>query len=174
MKTRFVVLALTSLLILGLNITGALGTNVNYLGKSTWTATVTQTTVQGVPVGTKFTITAGISKVGDEFYMMQGYVTTDTDGPFVISGSGFLMGTTLIFTCSESQQHTGVNRDSGVMHFSINKTDWSGSFYDIGHDYDTAQGTFDSRYTAGTLVLSGAPIPLSSANFAVQQLLLQN
>lgn len=112
--------------------------------------------------------------MGDEFYLFQGYVTSDTDGPFVISGSGFLMNDTLIFTCSESQQHTGVGRDGGVMHISINKSDLSGSFYDIGHDFDTEQGTFNSRYTAGTLVRSGSPIPLSPANVAARQLLLQD
>lgn len=174
MKTRFLVLALTTaLLILGLSIASALGASVNYLGKSTWTATIDYTTVSGVTPGTKFTITGGISKVGDEFYLFQGYVTSDTDGPFVISGSGFLMANTLIFTCSESQQHAGVGRDSGVMHITINKTDMSGSFYDIGHDFDTEQGTFNSRYSAGTLTLSGSPIPLKPLLIAPLMLLQQ-
>lgn len=171
MKTRFLVLALTTLFILGLGIASAPGSTVNYLGKTSWTATIDYTTVTGVKKGDTFTITGGISKVGDEFYLFQGYVTSDTDGPFIISGSGFLMNDTLIFTCSESQQHTGVGRDGGVMHISINKSDLSGSFYDIGHDFDTEQGTFNSRYTAGTLVRSGAPIPLTSLLIAPLMLL---
>ncbi|MEW6658594.1 MAG: hypothetical protein AB1424_08020 [Thermodesulfobacteriota bacterium] len=171
MKRRICVLALTALLILGLSIANALGASVNYLGKTTWTSTITATTVTGVNPGDTFTITGGISKVGDEFYLFQGYVTSDTDGPFVISGSGFMMGNTLVFTCSESQQHSGSSHDSGVMHITINKTDLSGTFYDIGLDYDTTGKTFDQRYTAGTLALAGSPIPLTSS-LAPQQLLL--
>ncbi len=173
MKTRFLVLALTALLVLGMSITSALGINVTYLGKTTWTATIGYTTVTGVKAGDTFSITGGISKVGDEFYLFQGYVTSGTDGPFVISGSGFLMGNTLIFTCSESQEHTGVNRDGGVMHVTINKNDFSGTFYDIGHDFDTGQATFNSRYTSGTLALSGSPIPMSTS-LIPQRLLLLN
>ncbi|MHB8069242.1 MAG: hypothetical protein ACYDIC_15230 [Desulfobaccales bacterium] len=172
MNRKFSVLALVTLLTLGLSIASALGASVNYLGKTTWTSTITETTVTGVTPGTTFTLTGGISKVGDEFYLFQGYVTSDTDGPYVMSGSGFMMGNTLIFTCSESQQHTGANRDSGVMHISIDKTSLNGTFYDIGHDYDRVQKTWNQRYTAGTLTLSGAPIPLRPGSAAPQSLLL--
>ena len=175
MKTRFLVLALTALLILGMSITSALGTNVTYLGKTTWTATVSDTTVTGVKPGDTFTITGGISKVGEEFYMFQGYVTPNTDGPFVVSGGGFLMGNTLIFTCSEAQQHTGASRDSGVMYITLDKTTLAGTFYDIGNDFDLSQRTFNQRYTAGNLALSGTPIPMGAgANLVPQQLLLLN
>lgn len=163
MKRKFSVLVLVALLILGLSNTSALSGTVNYLGKSTWTATITESTVAGNNPGDTFIITGGISKVGDEFYLFQGYVTPNTDGPFVVSGSGFMMQNTLVFTASESQQHTGASRDSGVMHISINKADLSGTFYDIGTDYDLGQHTWNHRYTAGTLTLSGSHIPFPSA-----------
>ncbi len=174
MKTKFSVLTLTALLVLGLGITSALGTNVTYLGKTTWTATITDDT-DPTKIGATFTVTGGVSKVGGEFYMFQGYVTPDTDGPFVISGSGFLMGNTLVFTASESQQHTIETwRDSGVMHISIDKTTLNGTFYDIGTDYNPSGKTFGNhRNTAGNLTRSGTPIPLSAANVPAQLLLLQ-
>ena len=80
-----------------------------------------------------------------------------------MSGLGFLNGNALEFTLSESQQHTDTWHDSGVMHVSIDKTTQGGTFYDIGHDFNTAPPpppgrVFDERYTAGTLALSGPPI----------------
>ncbi len=175
MKRRICVLTLTALLFLGLSIAQALAAgSVTYLGKTTWTATINDSTQAG-QVGATFTITGGVSKVGDEFYLFQGYVTPSGDGPFIISGSGVLIGNTLFFTLTESQRHTDTWRDGGVMHVEIDKTSQGGTFYDIGHDFDTKSTSraFDQRYTAGTLTLAGAPIPLG-ANLAPQQLLLLN
>jgi hypothetical protein len=175
MKRRIFILALTALLILGLSVAQALAVNsVTYLGKTTWTATITDDSKPN-KIGLTFTLTGGVSKVGDEFYLFQGYVTAGTDGPFIISGSGVLIGNTLVFTLSESQQHTDTWRDGGVMHVEIDKTNQGGTFYDIGHDFNTNAGSrvFDQRYTAGTLKLSGSPIPVVSS-LAPQQLLLLN
>jgi hypothetical protein len=172
MKGKNALLALIALMILGLSVSNALAVNsFNYLGKTTWTATITDDN-KPEKIGFSFTVTGGISKVGDEFYLFQGYVTAGTDGPFVMSGSGFMMGTTLVFTLSESQQHTSITwRDSGVMHVSIDKTTLNGTFYDIGHDFDPSTREFDQRYTAGDLALSGPPIPLNTS-LAPMQLLL--
>ncbi len=173
MKRTISLLALTAL-ILGLSIANARAGFVNYLGKTTWTATITDDTKPN-KIGATFTVTGGVSKVGDEFYLFQGYVTVGTDGPFIMTGSGVLVGNTLVFTLSESQRHTDTWRDGGVMHVEIDKNSQIGTFYDIGHDFDTKSSTrvFDQRYTAGTLTLSGSPIPLS-ANMAPQQMLLQD
>lgn len=174
MRMKISVLALTALIILGLSASQALAVNsVTYLGKSTWTATITDDN-KASKIGLSFTITGGVSKVGDEFYLFQGYVTAGTDGPFVISGSGIMVGNTLIFTLAESQEHTGSNwRDSGVMHVSIDKPTLNGTFYDIGHDFDKGARTFDQRYTAGTLTRTGGPIPMASGLTAPQSLLLE-
>ena len=171
MKRRISVLALTMLFLLGLSIAHALAaSSVTYLGKSTWTATITDSTQN--QTGATFTITGGISKVGGEFYLFQGYVNPDNDGPFIIGGSGVLIGNTIYFTLSESQNHTSTWRDGGVMHVEIDKTSQGGTFYDIGHDFDTNARTFDQRYTAGTLTRTGSPIPLASSLAAPELLLL--
>ncbi len=174
MGRRISILALTALLVLGLSIANAQAVNsVNYLGKSTWTVTITESTTVPSNVGATFTITGGVSKVGDEFYLFQGYVTAGTDGPFVLSGSGFLMGTTLKFTLSTSQEHTNSQwRDSGVMHVSMDKTTLNGTFYEVALHYDRGAKKFDQSFTAGTLVRSGSPIPLSSS-LAPQILLME-
>ena len=174
MRAKNVFLVLTALIVLGLASSSALAAGqVTYLGKTTWTATITDST-KGADIGVSFTVTGGISRVGDEFYLFQGYVTMESDGPFVMSGSGFLMGDTLEFTLAESQQHTGSTwRDSGVMHVTIDKTTLNGTMYDIGHDFnpEAGQRTFDERYTAANLTLSGPPIPLTQS-LAYLQLLL--
>jgi hypothetical protein len=164
MRGKIAVLALTALMILGLSVSNALAVNsVNYLGKTTWTAKITDAT-KAEDIGISFTVTGGISKVGDEFYLFQGYVTLSDDGPFVLSGSGFMNGTTLVFTLSSSQKHTSNKwRDSGVMRVSINKSTLNGTFYDIGTDFNTGTRVFGHRFTAGTLIRSGPPIPLNTS-----------
>ena len=177
MRGKIAVLALTALIILGLSASQALAVNaVTYLGKTTWTAKITDDT-DPTKIGITFTITGGISKVGDEFYLFQGYVIPDDDGPFVLSGAGFLNGNTLVFTLADSQDHTSKTwRDSGVMHVSIDKSTQNGTFYDIGHDFDTglSRNCLIKDYTAGTLTLKGSPIPLAPALAGSQQLLLLN
>jgi hypothetical protein len=172
MKVKISVLALTLALIMGLNLSSAQATSTpTYLGKTTWTAKITDDT-DSKKINITFTITGGITKVGDEFYLFQGYVIPEGDGPFVVSGSGFLNGNTLEFTLSESQWHTSESwRDSGVMHVSIDKTTQDGTFYDIGHDFDQSARVFDQRFTAGTLTCN-SPIPLASAATAATNLLL--
>ena len=172
MKKKFFVLALALLLVLGLSISNALAANnVTYLGKSTWTAKILDDTDIS-QLNVEFTVTGGISKVGDEFYLFQGYVTTGMSGPFIMTGSGVLIGETLYFTLVESQQHAGDDRDGGVMHVEINKTTQNGTFYDIGHDFNITSRAFSERYTSGTLTRTGSAIPLNVSVTPQQMLLL--
>jgi hypothetical protein len=175
MKGKIAVLALTLVLILGLSSSQVQAVSTpQYLGKTTWEITITDDTVEA-KIGAKFTITGGVTKVGDEFYLFQGYVIPEGDGPFVVSGSGFLNGNTLEFTLSESQYHTSETwRDSGVMHVSMDKTTQNGTVYDIGHDFDQGTREFDQRFTAGDLVLSGPPIIFNPGSLApISSLLLE-
>ena len=72
-----------------------------------------------------------------------------------------------------SQEHTGqTHNDSGVMHVSIDKSSQSGTFYDIGSDFDIAARTVGHRYTFGTLTLKGSPIPMN-VTLAPLQLLME-
>ena len=163
MKTKFAVLALSSLIILISSTSKSLeGSPVNYLGKTTWTFAITDSTDPS-DIGMSITCTGGISKVGDEFYLFQGYLIVPDDCPFVMSGSGFMSGNTLTFSCRTSQCHTGSPwRDGGVMHISIDKTTLGGTFYSIGYDFktDPTDRIFDDRYSAGTLTRTGPAITI--------------
>lgn len=174
MKSKNLFQIVSFMLILGFGLSNALaGSAVTYLGKTTWTGKITQAS-DSKNIDSTFTVVGGISKVGDEFYGFQGYVTLDNDGPFVMSGSGFLMGTTLVFTLSESQEHTDNSwRDSGVMRVSVDQSTLNGTFYDIGLDYNTGTKVFDQRFSAGTLTRTGPYIALFSST-AATDLLLQD
>jgi hypothetical protein len=173
MRARIAVLAISSLIVLGLTSSNALAVSLNYLGKTTWTFTITDSTKQS-DIGGSATVTGAISKVGDEFYLFQGYVILPDDGPVVMSGSGFMMGNTLEFTVSMSQNHTSNTwRDSSTGRLSLDRTTLNGTFYDIGHDFktDPADRRFDGRYSAGTLTRSGPAIPLNASPAPLQLLL---
>lgn len=174
MRTKIIVLALSSLTILGLSISSAwAGRSVTYLGKTTWTFTITDSTKQS-DIGMSATVTGGISKVGDEFYLFQGYIILPDDGPVVMSGSGFLMGNTLEFTLCISQYHTSNTwRDTSTGHLSLDKTSLNGTFYDIGYDFktDPTDRKFDGRYSVGTLTRTGHSIPFNMSLAPIQLLL---
>lgn len=175
MKAKIAALIVTVVLLLGPVGSAALAAgSVTYLGKATWTALITDSTDPD-NINVSFSFTGGISRVGDEFYLFQGYANTP-DGPFVMSGSGFLNGSTLVFTLSESQQHTGSTwRDTGVMHVSIDKSSLNGSMYDIGTDFDSGPArTFGQhRYTAATLTHSEGTIPFAPVVAGLNLLLLE-
>ena len=174
MKSKFAVLALSSLIILISSASNSLGGSpVNYLGKTTWTFTITDSTDES-EIGGSITCTGGISKVGDEFYIFQGYIIVPNDGPVVMSGSGFMSGNTLTLTLCVSQFHTSNSwRDGSVLHISIDKTTLDGTFYEIGYDFNTDPDDriFDNRYSAGTLTRTGPAVPFNKTLIPLQLLL---
>ena len=173
-KVHFLPVVLALLVVLVLNSVDARAvSSVNYLGRTTWTGTITDDSDNPANIGDTFTLTGGISRVGDEFYLFQGYVTLPDDGPFIMSGSGALIGSTLYLTISESQKHTdSAWRDSGVMHVSLDKATMNGNFFDIALSFNSTTRMFDQGFTAGTLSRTGATVPLSTT-LAPQQLLLR-
>ncbi len=165
--------------ILGLNISQALaGNSFNFLGETTWTVTINETYQNNVPIGTTFTMTGAISKLGGNYYLFQGYVLNSGDGPFLLAGSGVLNGGVLYLTLNTSQQHTDSqtdsNRDTGVMHVQVDPSTLSGTFYEVGHDFDRVPHAFSERFTAGTVTRTGQILPLTSSLAPQQMLLLLN
>jgi hypothetical protein len=148
-----IIAASLCLLVLGLPGQGA----AQYLGQATWTISADHR--ESGPISPQtFTMTGAITHVGGAYYAMQGYVSPPDEGPFIISGSGVLIGDTIFMTLGTSQQHRDYNRDTGVMHVELNQTSLGGTFYEVGHDFDTssagANPVFDSRYTSGTVTLN--------------------
>ena len=174
MRTNITLLLVSSLIIMGLYAPNTLaGSPVNYLGKTTWTINITDSTQQS-DIGMSGTLTGGISKAGAEFYLFQGYIIVPNDGPVVMSGSGFMSGNTLTLTLCVSQFHTSNSwRDGSVLHISIDKTTLDGTFYEIGYDFNTDPDDriFDNRYSAGTLTRTGPAVPFNKTLIPLQLLL---
>jgi hypothetical protein len=185
MKGKISILGLTLVLILGLGLAPALAATSTpvFLGETTWTADIT-TSSQG-HTGSA-TVTGAITRLGPNYYLFQGYVDVSVTGdtPFVLGGSGRIIGDQLIMNLTTSEDHTqGAQtspwQDTGVMRVSLNTTHTSspdtylcGSLYEVGHDYDTGGKVYGGHYSAGTLTLSGTPIPLTTASPAATSLLL--
>jgi hypothetical protein len=182
MKVKISVLALIAMLFLGLTAANALAANsFNFLGQATWTVTINEDET-GPITRPSITMTGAISKLGPNYYLFQGVVPVPDDNPFFLAGAGTLVtlpgGTnpTLVLTLNTSQLHTDSDRDTGVMHVEINPSDLSGTFYEVGHDFDTNNrpNGFSETYTAGTLGAAVPPINLNPGSLApLSSLLLE-
>jgi hypothetical protein len=127
-----------------------------YVGKVCLTSTVTarQTgpvTPQVVP------ILLDVTNLGANTYSVMGAVTPGGDQPFVVAGTGTVIGGDLYLNMTTTQTHADGWMDTGINQTRLNLSTLQGTFYEIGHDFNTANGQFDvSRYTAGTVSLSMA------------------
>lgn len=171
MKVKISVLALTALLFLGLTAPALAVNSFNFLGQTTWTVTINETEI-GPATPFSILMTGAISKLGTNYYLFQGVVTLPPeagDNPFFASGGGTMvtlpgaLTPTLVLTLNTSQLHTNSNRDTGVMHVEINPANLSGTFYEVGHDFDRVQKNFSQRFTAGTLSTT-QPFPLNPSS----------
>jgi hypothetical protein len=174
MKVKISVLALTALLFLGLSATAMAGNSFNFLGETTWTVTINERET-GPITPFNITMTGAISKLGpNNYYLFQGVVQVPPeaqDKPFFLSGGGTMVTfpgaqtPTLVLTLNTSQLHVDSNRDTGVMHVEINPSNLSGTFYEVGHDFnrDPNSRSFSQRFTAGSLSTT-APFPLNPSS----------
>lgn len=161
MKIRILVLALTLMLVSGITSSAAQAASTPvYLGQTTWTGTLTASTDSPESIGQTFTLTGGITKVGDIYYLFQGYRTVPQDNPHVFSGSGVLLNGQLVITCSASHRSTDGDRNTEVINLTLNQSDLNGSFFMVGHHY-TVPGNFDQNYNAGTCTCTGKAINLT-------------
>jgi len=178
MKVKISVLALIAMLFLCLTAPALASNSFNFLGETTWTVNQTESFPDGPQGILPVPMTGAISKLGPNYYLFQGYIQIPNDGPFFLAGSGNIIGSTLYLTLSSSQKHTDVQgqpsfRDTSVIHCELNVSDLSGSFYEVGHDYDRVSTHFSERFAAGTLTHSG-PFPLSPSSTApLMNLLLE-
>jgi hypothetical protein len=130
----------------------------SFIGTPCWNLTITDTTVTGMVIPTTLVLKSDISSMGGSSYTLIGHVTVSGDNPFTLSGFGHVIGGTLYLDMSGSQSHaTGGWRDSSAVHAAINMSTLSGTFYDIGNDFNAVTRQTDStRYSAGTIALAAA------------------
>lgn len=179
MKVKISVLALTAVLLMGLS-TNALAVNsFNFLGESSWTVNQTESFPDPPQGILPIPMTGAISKLGPNYYLFQGCIQIPNDGPFLLAGSGNIIGSTLYLTLSTSQKHTdnpqqSSFRDSSVIHCELNVSDLSGTFYEVGHDFDRVSNHFSERFAAGNLSAANPFINLNPGSGApVTSLLLE-
>jgi hypothetical protein len=150
---------------------------VQYLGETTWTITKTQNERGAVIPQETYTLKGAITLMGGSYYTMQGYVAPSQDGPFIVSGGGVLIDSTLYLTLSASQKHVDTERDTAIMHIELDKVSLNGSFFTVGRDFDTATAgpapIFGDSFNVGTLTRTGPAINLTpKASMGTTSLLL--
>jgi hypothetical protein len=91
-----------------------------------------------------------VTNLGGNAYSVTGYVDI-TNEPFVTTGQGVVINGVLIMNITTTQRHVAGWRDTGINQTRLDLTTMSGSFYEIGRDFDPTNKTWDSRYTAGTV-----------------------
>ena len=180
MKVKIPVLALTLVLILGVGSFSAQASSIpSYLGKTTWNLYITEYTLDPSMAGKTLTLTGGITRVGDNYYLFEGtmpFVTAAGTTLMVLSGGGALVNSQLILSVSESTQFEGAitDRGNGVMHFILNQSDLTGTITEVSIlRLGTPAHTVFNGYLAGNLTRTGPMVPLTQALGGSSLLLLQ-
>lgn len=127
----------------------------SFMGKYCWDLIITDDTT-GLTLPATFILTTDIVKMGRASYSLIGYVTDSGDNPAIFSGVGQIIDSTLYLSLIGSQRHlNGGWRDSSVLHAEINTSTLSGTFYDVGNDFNaTTRARDSSRYSAGTIEIA--------------------
>jgi hypothetical protein len=125
-----------------------------YVGKVCLISTIT--TRQSGPVTPQVVpVLLDVTNLGANTYSVVGAATATGGQPFVVGGTATMIGGELFFNMTTTQTHADGWMDTGLNQTRLNVATMQGTFYEIGHDFNTANGQFDvSRYTAGTVSLS--------------------
>jgi hypothetical protein len=157
-KEKISVLALTVMFILGMSTFQAQAASpLKYLGQTTWSILITEDTADPFMVGSTLTLTGGITKVGDNYYLFEG-TTMYGSTRLALSGGGVLVNSQLILSVTESGESPEGDKSNGVMHFTLNQSDLSGTMTDV--EVGRVGTGFGHSYLAGTVTRTGPFIPL--------------
>jgi hypothetical protein len=127
----------------------------SYIGRVCLASTVTERETGPVTPET-FTVQYEAASLGGGFYAIAGRVMTP-DQPFIVTGIGTLVGSTLYINVTGTQSHSDGWRDTGVNQTRLDLATMTGTFYEIGRDFSRTTRQFDLRYTAGTLAATACP-----------------
>lgn len=126
-----------------------------YIGRVCLTSTVTERE-SGPVAGETFLVQYEATNLGGSFYAVAGRVVTP-DQPAIITGIGTLVGSTLYINVTGTQSHSDGWHDTGVNQTRLDLATMSGSFYEIGRDFNRNTRQYDLRYTAGTVAATTCP-----------------
>src|SRR6185369_5656849 len=129
------------------------GWSQTYVGRVCLVSTLTERQT-GQVSPQQFAIELAVTNLGGNTYAVAGALVSPSDGPFVVTGSGTIVGNDLYLNMTTSQAHSLAHgwMDTGIMQARLSlENNLSGTFYEIGHDFDRVGRSFDnSRYSAGT------------------------
>lgn len=126
----------------------------SYMGKVCMIVTVT-TRDQGPVTPERFAVEFEVSNLGGSTYSAAGSFPSSTGEPMVATGIATVVGGDIFFNMVITEAHADGWRDTGINRARLSLATMTGTFYEIGHDYNTVSRTYDqTRYTAGTAELS--------------------
>lgn len=129
----------------------------SFVGHYCWNFTVTDTTTN-TPIPTTFSSQTDITSLGGTSYTVVGAATDPGDNPMTFSGFGYIRDGKLYMDMIGSQVHlSGGWRDTSSIHATIDTATFTGTFFDIGVDFNVITRARDSsRYSAGTIALAAS------------------
>lgn len=130
----------------------------SYMGKVCVESTLT-TRDQGPVTPEVFRVELDVTNLGGNTYSVAGGLLSPPDEPFVVTGHATLVGGALYFNMVGTQVHADGWVDTGINRTRLNLSDMTGTFHEIGHDYNRVTRSYDTRYSAGTVALSLAACP---------------
>lgn len=135
-----------------------LGWAQSYVGKVCLVSTVIERQAGPVTTPEVFAVEVDVTNLGGTMYAIAGAVADPPDQPALITGIATVIGGEMYMNMTLTQTHTDGWMDTGINRTRLNLATMAGTFYEVGHDFNTVNRTFDNtRYTAGTVsVGSGA------------------
>ncbi len=128
------------------------GWTQSYVGRLCLVSTVTERQAGPVSPPEVFAVEVDVTNLGGTMYAVAGAVADLPDQPALITGIATVMGGEMYMNMTLTQVHNDGWMDTGINRTRLNLATMAGTFYEIGHDFNTANRTFDNtRYTAGTV-----------------------
>jgi hypothetical protein len=101
-----------------------------------------------------------VTNLGGTMYALAGGLVVPPGEPVVATGLATVVGNDLYFNTTVTQAHADGWVDTGINRTRLSLATLTGTFYEIGHDYNTITRTYDqNRYSAGTVQLSLSVCP---------------
>lgn len=126
----------------------------SYVGKVCMISTVT-TRDQGPVAPERFVAEFDVTNLGGTTYSVAGALIALPDEPMVATGQATVVGGDLYFNIVATQVHADGWVDTSINRTRLSLATMTGTFHEIGHDYNRVTRTYDqNRYSAGTVELS--------------------
>lgn len=126
----------------------------SYMGKVCVVSTLT-TRDQGPVTPEVRALEFDVTNLGGNSYSVAGALVIPGEEPAVATGHATVVGNDLYFNMILTMAHSDGWMDTGINRTRLNLSTMTGTFYEIGNDYNHLSRTYDhTRYSAGTVQLS--------------------